>query len=169
VRTLVLLVVFIALVSAGCGGGSSQTTTRSETRQTGEPSSEADYIAVGDAICKNHQSRREDLESQAGELGPIVSAGQAHRIAALLRKESANRLAEVRELEALPTHSAGDATAASVFPLIRAEAKVIEDWAGAYDDLDRRRIRRLQFHLAAISQTTAGRARKYGFEVCGQS
>jgi len=166
-RLLVVIAVLVAVAAMGCGGGSGKT-TQGETR-TGAPPSGTAFVALADTICANHRSRREDLESQARELGPIASRGQAARIALLLRKEAANRRSEVRELEALPTASADEAMAASVIPRIRAEAKVIDDWASAYAELDRRRIRRLQFQLAAITASTAGRARKHGFDVCGQS
>ncbi len=165
---LVVIAVLVALAAGGCGSGSGETTTRSGTR-TGTQPIRADFISLADTICANHRSRREDLESQARELGPITSARQGQRIAALLREEAANRRAEVRELEALPDPSPERLGAESVFALIRAQAKVLDEWADAYDDLDRRRIRRLQFRLAASSELAAGRARKYGFDVCGQS
>jgi hypothetical protein len=168
VRSVVAVLVLVALTLAGCGGGSGKTTTRSETRTQVGPS-ETGFVALADTICANHRSRREDLESQARELGPIDSAAQASRIAALLREEAANRRAEVRELEALPTPSFHEMRAASVFPLIWAEAKVLDEWAGAYDQLDRRRIRRLQFRLALATAAAAQGARKYGFDVCGRS
>jgi hypothetical protein len=163
-----VIAVLVALAAGGCGSGSGETTTRSETR-TGTQPTRADFVSLADTICANHRSRREDLESQARELGPITSARQARRIAALLREEAANRRAEVHELEALPTPSLHEMMAASVFPLIRAEAKVIDEWAAAYDDRDRQGIRRLQARLALATATAALQARKYGFDVCGES
>jgi hypothetical protein len=168
VRIVLLLVVVIAMVAGGCGGGSGKTTTRSETRTTERPLSKADYVAVADTICKNHRSRREDLESQARELGRISSAEESHRIAELLRQESDNRVAEAEELNGLQPPSADAATAASILSLVRAQARVIDDWAKAYDDLDREAIRRLQIRLGALAAEARERARSYGFEVCGQ-
>jgi hypothetical protein len=168
VRIELLLVVVIAMVAAGCGGGSGKTTTRSETRTSERPPSKADYVAVADTICKNHQSRQEDLESQARELGRISSAEKTHRIAELLRQESDNRVAEAQELDGLRPPAADAATTASILSLLRAQARVIDDWAKAYDDLDSEAIRRLQIRLGALAAEAGERARSYGFEVCGQ-
>jgi hypothetical protein len=169
VRGVVPLVVLIALVAAGCGGGSSgTTTTRVETQLNNRPPSKADYIAVGDTICKNHQSRREDLESQAGDLGRISSEDEAHQIAELLRQEGDNRLAQAQELTGLQPPSGDTATVASILSLVRAEANVIDDWAKAYDDLHPEAIRRLQIRLGVIAAKARDRARAYGFKVCGQ-
>ena len=167
-RRVVLLVVLTSIVAVGCGGGSVESTTRAETRPIEQPPTRADYISAGDAICANHRSRREDLESQASDLGPVSSAAKARRIAGLLREESDNRMAEFRELDGLRPPPADMATVASVLSLLRAEANLIEDWANAYDDLDPEAIRRLQLRLGAITATAGNRARAYGFEVCGQ-
>jgi hypothetical protein len=163
------LVLLIALVPAGCGGGSTETTTTpDETQLDDRPPSEADYIALGDTICKNHQSRREDLESQASDLGRISSEEEAHRIAELLRQERDNRLAEVQELTGLQPPSADAATVASILSLVRAEANVIDDWANAYDDRHPEAIRRLQLRLRVIAAKARGSAQAYGFKLCGQ-
>src|SRR5690349_8678805 len=142
----------IALLATGCGGGSGSTTTASHGQASFGPRAKADYIEVADAICRNHQSRREDLESQARELGPITSQANADRIAALLRKESRNRRAEVREIEALRGPAGG---AAPVLAPIRAEASLIEEWAKAYDRLDASAIRRLQIQLGLVTAKAA--------------
>jgi hypothetical protein len=163
------LVLLIVLVAAGCGGGSPETTTtQDETQLNHQQPSEADYIALGDTICKNHQSRREDLESQASDLGRISSGEEAHQIAELLRQESDNRTAEVRELAGLQPPSSDSASVASILSLIRAEAYVIDDWAKAYDDLHPEAIRRLQIRLGVIAVKERDRARAYGFDICGQ-
>src|SRR6185437_13776254 len=73
-----------AIVAVGCGGGSTETGTHAETQQQTHPRSRADYIALADVICRNHQSRREDLESQARELGPLTSKVKARAAGALL-------------------------------------------------------------------------------------
>jgi hypothetical protein len=169
VRSVVPLVLLIALVAPGCGGESTETTTTPDETQLDErPPSKADYIALGDTICKNHQSRREDLESQASDLGRIGSEEEAHRIAELLRQEGDNRLAEVQELARLQPPVADAAKLASILSLIRAEAKVIDDWADAYDDLRPEAIRRLQLRLGAIAAKARDSARAYGFKLCGQ-
>ena len=155
----------IVLVAAGCGGGPGGTTTASPGQGSTEPRSKADYVEVADTICKNHQSRREDLESQARDLGPITSRRSARRIAKLLRKESRNRRAEARELEDLQAPGGG---AAPVLASIRSEASVIEEWAQAYDRLDPAGIRRLQIRLGLVTAKASRAARAYGFEVCGQ-
>lgn len=155
----------IVLLAVGCGGGSGGTTTASPGQASAAPPSKADYIEVADAICKNHQSRREDLESQARELGPITSPASAHRIATLLRKESRNRRAEVRELEDLQAPGGRDAP---VLVLIRGEANLIEQWAKAYNQLDPGAIRALQIRLGLVTAKAARAGRTYGFEVCGQ-
>jgi hypothetical protein len=167
VRRLRLWLVLIPVVAAGCGGGSDETTTRAETTVDQQPPSKPDYVEVADVICTNHQSRREDLESQASDLGPIDSAAKVRRIADLLRKESRNLMAEYQELEALqpPTDLA---PVASLLSGIRAQARLIRDWAGAYADLDGAQIRRLRIRLGTTTAATEERAQAYGFNACGR-
>ena len=159
--------VLIPVLVAGCGGGSEEATTRVETTVDQQPPSKPDYVGVADVICMNHQSRREDLESQASDLGPIDSAAKAHRIADLLRKESRNLTAEYQELEAVQP-PADLAQVASFLSGIRARARLIRDWAGAYDDLDGAQIRRLRIRLGVITAATEERAQAYGFDACGR-
>ena len=161
------MALILLAVVAGCGGGSNQTTTEVPTSD-GPQSSKADFIEQADAICRNHQSRREDLESQAGELGPLTSKSQAHQVANLLRKESANRRGEVSELEDLDPPPVDVAEVNEIVELVRTESDVIDTWAAGYDDLDERAIRRQQIRLGLTSARAAARARAFGFEVCGQ-
>jgi hypothetical protein len=168
VRGLVLSVVLIPVVATGCGGGSNETTTRVETTVDEQPPSKRDYVEVADVICMNHQSRREDLESQASDLGSIDSEAKARRIADLLRKESRNLTAEYQELRAVQPPPADLAPVASFLSDIRARAGLIRDWAGAYDDLDGAQIRRLRIRLGVISAATEERAQAYGFNACGR-
>jgi hypothetical protein len=168
VRRIGLLGVLIPLGTAGCGGGSTETATQVATQQSGQPLSKVEFIAQADAICHNHQSRREDLESQANELGHLNSE-QAHRVADLLRQESDNLMAEAQELQALRPPSAGATTLSSMVLIFAAEASVINDWAEAYDDLDAREIRRLQLRIGAVTAKAEGIAQAYGFEVCRQA
>ena len=167
-RGLLLSVALIPVVATGCGGGSDETTTRVETTVDQQPPSKPGYVEVADVICMNHQSRREDLESQASDLGPIDSAAKARRIADLLRKESRNLTAEAHELDALQPPPADLAPVASFLSGIRARARLIRDWAGAYDDLDGARIRRLRIRLGVITAATEQRAQAYGFNACGR-
>jgi hypothetical protein len=51
-----------------------------------QPPSKTDFVEQADAICYNHLSRQEDLESQASDLGPLTSKDEAHRVAELLRR-----------------------------------------------------------------------------------
>ena len=166
-RRIALLSLLLPTLAAGCGGGSNEATTQVATND-GQPPSKADYVGLADAICRNHQSRREDLESQAGELGPLTSKAKAHQAAALLRQESANRRAEVRELRGLQPPAGDPATVDAVLSLVGDETVVIGRWAKAYDDLDSAAIRRLQIRLGLTAGKAAQRARAYGFEVCGQ-
>ena len=99
-RRIALLLVLIPLVTAGCGGGPTETVTQVATQQSGQPLSRAEFIAQADAICHNHRSRREDLESQANELG-LLNSEKAHQVADLLRQASDNLMAETQELQAL--------------------------------------------------------------------
>jgi len=167
VRRIALLSLLITTLAAGCGGGSDQATTQVATND-GQPPSKADYVELADVICRNHQSRREDLESQAGELGPLTSKAKAHQAAALLRQESANRRAEVQELRGLQPPAADAATVDSVLSMVVDETVLIDRWAKAYDDLDAAAIRRLQIRLGLTAGKAAQRARAYGFQVCGQ-
>jgi hypothetical protein len=168
VRRIALLALLIPPVASGCGGGSSETTTQVTGQPSAGPSTKADYIELADAICRNHQSRREDLESQAGDLGALTSKAEARQVAALLRKEGDNRRAELEELGGLQPPSADTGTVDSVFALVRTETDVIDRWAEAYDNLDPTAIRRLQIRLGLTAGRAAERARAYGFQVCGQ-
>ena len=158
----------IPVLAAGCGSGSKETTTQVATADDGQPPSKTDYIGLADAICRNHQSRREDLESQAGELGPLTSKAKARRVASLLRQEGANHRDEVQELRDLQPPPADAAKVDAVLPLLSAETAVLDKWANAYDDLDDVAIRRLQIRLGLIAGKATERGRAYGFEVCGQ-
>src|SRR4249920_3200297 len=55
---------------------------------------QADFISLGDAICRNHESQTRDLETQTIELGRIDSTEKAHRVAGLLRQQADNLAAE---------------------------------------------------------------------------
>ena len=171
VRWIALTVLLVSLLAVGCGGGSKETTTATTTQvatSDGQPSSKADFIDQADAICRNHQSRREDLESQARELGPLTSKAQARQIADLLREESANRRAEVSELGDIDPPPADTAEVNEILELLRAEADVIDTWAAAFDDLDAAAIRRQQIRLGVTTGRAARRASAFGFEVCGR-
>jgi hypothetical protein len=155
------------MTAAGCGGGSKQTTTQ-VTTSAPPPQTRVDFVERADAICRNHQSRREDLESQAGELGPLTSKAKAHQVAELLRKESSNRRAEIRELSDVEPAAADTAEVNEILGLVRKETDVIDTWAAAYDALDEAAIRRQQIRLGVTAGRAAQRARAFGFEVCGQ-
>ena len=150
-------VLVVATVAFGCGGGPDK-----------QAPSKADYIALGDVICKNHQSRREDLESQTLGLGPLSSEGKAHQVADLLRMQSDNLTAETQELAALQQPPADAGTVESILSLDRAKASLTDDWAKAYDDLDTAEMRRLQIRIGVATAKARDRARAYGFKVCGQ-
>jgi hypothetical protein len=168
VRGFFLLVLSFAIVAAGCGGGSTKTATQVDTQLHEQPLSKADYIALGDLICKNHQSRREDLESQTIDLGRVNSQDKAHQVADLLRQESNNLTAEARELQAVQPPSADVGTVGSILSLVHARAGVIDTWARAYDDLDTAEIGRQQIRIGVATAKAEGRARAYGFTVCGR-
>jgi len=168
VRRIALPALLLTLLVAGCGGGSKGSTARVATNHSGPVASKAEYVALADAICRNHQSRREDLESQAGDLGPLTSKAKAHAVAVLLRHETANRRAEIEELRAQQPPAVDAATVGSILSLVGAEADLIDRWTAAYDDLDNERIRRLQIRLGLTAARASARARAYGFEVCGQ-
>ena len=156
---------FLAL-AAGCGGGSKATTTGVAT--SGAPPSKADYIEVADAICRNHQSRREDLESQADAVGPLSSPARARRVAGLLRKEADNLREEAQEVEDLSPPQVGRTKAESVVQAIRGRADAIEHWARAYDRPDERAIRRGQLRVGFLTSVAEQEAGGYGFRACGR-
>ena len=166
-RRLALLTLLMATAAAGCGGGSKETSTQITGQPSARPPTKADYIELADAICRNHQSRQEDLESQAGELGPLTSKDKARRVADLLREESANRRAEIGELDDLQPPPADATEVNEILSLVHTEADVIDTWAAAYNDLDEAAIRRQQIRLGRTTVRAAHRARAYGFRVCG--
>jgi hypothetical protein len=165
VRRIVLLTLLVPTLLAGCRGDSPETTTQVETQRIGSMP-RANYVAVADTICVNHQSRREDLESQASELRPVNSPGEADEVADLLREEGRNLRSEVRELEARRPPAA-ELPLDAFLAAIRARAQAIDKWADAYDHLDEGRIRKLQARVGALAAAAELRARKYGFHVCG--
>ncbi|HEY6771949.1 MAG TPA: hypothetical protein VI035_05810 [Solirubrobacterales bacterium] len=167
-RWIALLALLLPAVAAGCGGGSAQTTTQVTGQRSAGAPTKAGYIELADAICRNHQSRQADLESQAGELGPLTSKEKARQVADLLREESANRRAEIGELGDLEPPTADAAEVNEIIELVRTEADVIDSWAAAYDDLDEGAIRRQQIRLGVTAGKVADRARAFGFRVCGQ-
>jgi hypothetical protein len=169
VRRIALLALLVSAVAAGCGGGAEDSPTTQVTgQQSVGPPTRADYIELADAICRNHRSRREDLESQAAELGSIDSRAKARQIAELLRQESANRRDELAELRGLSA-PAGDSAGADAFlALVEGEAELIDRWADAYDNADAAAIRELQIRLGAATARAAKSARVYGLDVCGQ-
>jgi hypothetical protein len=168
VRYVVPAVLLMVLVAVGCGGGSTKTETESDTQREVGPPSKADYIQVADVICRNHQSRREDLESQTIDLGRIDTRAKARRVAVLLRQESENLTAEIGELGTRPPPPSDAGKVGSVLALVRAKAHLIDSWAKAYDDLDMAEIQRLQIRIGLATARARDRARAYGFEVCGQ-
>ena len=91
---------------------------------------------LGDAICKNHQSRTRDLESQTIDLGRIDTRAKAHRVAVLFRQQSENLRTETGELQALKTPPADAGTVGPILGLVRAKVDVLSEWAKAYDDHD---------------------------------
>jgi len=159
----------LTTLAAGCGGESKNSaTTQVATDHTSPLPSSASYVEVADTICSNHRSRREDLESQASQVGPLTSRARARQVATLLRKESSNRRAEVAELRSLQPPPADAVTVDSILKQVQAEAGVIDRWARAYDELNPAGIRRQQIRLGLTAGRASDRAREYGFLVCGR-
>ena len=167
-RRLALFALLVTAGMTGCGDGSEKATTRVDTQLQPGPQPSSGYFEQADAICRNHQSRQADLESQAADLGPITSNAKAHRIADLLREESANHRAEIGELSDLEPPTADAAAVNEFLERIHTEATVIDTWAAAYDDGDEAAIRRNQIRLGLTAGEAADRARALGFEVCGR-
>ena len=166
-RRIAALLFLVPITAAGCGGGSTETATHMETRMSPAPPSKADFISHADAICHNHASRREDLESQANELGPL-DAKDAHRVADLLREASDNLRAEAQELQALRPPPAGAGALGPLVSIVGVQASVLDRWAEAYDDLNPAAIRRRQLRVAQVNTKADRIAQGYGFEVCAR-
>jgi hypothetical protein len=160
VRGVVLSILVGAIVMAGCGGGTTRSTTQVESK--------ANFIALADVICKNHQSRREDLESQTIDLGRLNSRDKAHQVAELLRQQRSNLVREVNELQGRQPPPDEVGRVRSVLASIRAKADLIGAWAKAYDDRNVAEIRRQQVRIGLATAKMRKAARAYGFEVCGQ-
>jgi DNA repair ATPase RecN len=130
--------------------------------------SKADFIALGDVICKNHQSRTEDLESQTIDLGRIDSKAKAHQVAGLLRQQADNLAAEAHELGALQPPPGDAERVGSILSLVRAKEALLDRWAKAYDALNTAEIRALQIRIGVATARLRDGARAYGFKGCGQ-
>ncbi len=123
---------------------------------------------MGDAICRNHESRTKDLESQTIDLGRIDSNAKAHRVAGLLRGQADNLEAEAQELQARKAPPADAAAVTSILELVHAKADVIGEWATAYDQLNSAQIQALQRRIGEATDRVRSAAQAYGFAVCGQ-
>ena len=121
-RRAVLLTPLIAVALAGCGGGA-KSTTQVDTHRDEQPLPKADFVSLGDAICRNHESRTKDLESQTIELGRIDSNSKAHRVAGLLRQQAENLAAQAHELGALKPPSADAGAVESVLGLVTRQGR----------------------------------------------
>jgi hypothetical protein len=165
VRRIAAPALLLVVLAAGCGGGSKETTTQVAPNDGGPPS-KADYIELADAICRNHQSRRDDLESRTVALGPLDSPAKTRQAGRLLRQESQNLRLEIDELQ---SHQPAPPSPllASFLAAERVRAAAIDGWADAYDHLDEARIRRGQLRVGVVAGATRLRARRYGFQVCG--
>jgi hypothetical protein len=156
-RRVVPLVLLLPVAMAGCGGGSTKSTT-----------AKTDYVALADVICRNHLSRTQDLESQTAELGALDSSHDAHLVAGLLRQQAANLTAEGRELQGLQPPPADETKVKAMAGLVRSKARLITRWARAYDDLSTAKIRALQIRIGVATDRARNAARGDGFKVCGQ-
>jgi hypothetical protein len=168
VRRIASLALLLPALAAGCGGGSAETTTQISRQQSAAPATKADYLELADTICRNHQSRREDLESQASDLGRLDSQAKARQVADLLRDESRNLAEEASELRARQPPAADRIRVGLILESILARARAIDHWASAYDDLDEPAIRRGQVSVGRITADAERQARAYGFSACGQ-
>ena len=153
-RRTVLLTLLVAIAQAGCGGGA-RSTTEADTHRDEQPLPKADFVSLGDAICRNHESRTKDLESQTIELGRIDSTGKAHRVAGLLRQQAENLSAQANELDALKPPSTDVGAVESILGLVRAKVDVLGAWARAYDDLDTAQIGALQVRIGEAKRQGA--------------
>src|SRR5262249_44123408 len=166
-RRIVLPALLCLTFAAGCGGGSKETTTEVATSD-GQPLSKADYIEVADNICRNHQSRREDLESQARDIGALTSPAKARQVAGLLREEAGNLRDEAHELENLTAPEVGRARVAAIIGDIRARADAIDRWARAYEGPDESAIRQGQIQVGIVTDAAEKAAQGDGFGACGR-
>jgi hypothetical protein len=166
VRRIALPLLLTSLIAAGCGSGSDHSTTGTATSDG--PPSKAHYVEVADVICTNHQSRREDLESQARDVGAITDRASARRVAGLLRQEADNLRHEAQELEDLSRPQEGQAQVEVVIDAIRRRALAIDRWADAYERPDEAGIRRGQIRVGVLTAVAERAAQAYGFHACGR-
>jgi hypothetical protein len=120
---------------------------------------------LADVICKNHQSRRGDLEPDDRLLGQIDTRAKARRVAVLLRQESDNLRAEIEELQTRQR----PLDAGSVIQSWRSSERrrLIDSWAKATTISTWLRFKGCKIRIGlATAKAEAGQA--YGFEVCGQ-
>ncbi len=167
-RVVAPLSLVIVIAIAGCGGGSSKSTTQVETHREVQPLTKAAFISLGDVICRNHDSRTKDLESQTIELGHLDSNAKARQVAGLLRQQADNLAAEARELQGLESPPADVGRVGSILGRVRANVDLLREWARAYEGHDAAQIRALQLRIAEATTSLRSAARAYGFEVCGQ-
>jgi hypothetical protein len=165
-RFVPAVVAIAVLAIAGCGGGGTKTVTQIRTQTSAEPLTKAEYIARADAVCKAQEAKRAELEQQVAELTPITS-GETGEVAALLRQQADNQMAEVKGLLALRPPGADAANLSSLLSILSAEITDLDDWADAYDRRNVREIRSLQIRVAEHGAKASALAGEYGFKVCG--
>jgi hypothetical protein len=165
-RLVPAVAVIAVLATAGCGGGGTKTVTVFRTQPGAEAVTKAGYIARADAICKAEEAKRAELEQQVADLAPITSE-ETGEVAALLRQQADNQMAEIKGLLALQHPSADAASLASLLSILSAEVTDLDDWADAYDRRNAKEIRSSQARVAEHNAEASALARRYGFKVCG--
>jgi hypothetical protein len=159
--------VVLAGLFAGCGSGSSSTSTTAAGDARGE-SAMSDYIVAADALCEAENERLsrpgEELESvlrKAQKTGILVAAASAVKEFGV---EVNHGLARLEALES-PPGQRGEVEA--MLATQAGQVRLFGELAGAFESGDRSAAQKFETRLVDSKKRYGAQTAQLGFKVCG--
>lgn len=167
--TGVIAALVACIATAGCGGTTSTTSaiTRTQGATATPPTTKAEFIAAGDAICRASDATIEPLKKRIKELEGESNASVAKSLPPILRQAVASERASLAKLQSLPEPAGESATIAK---WLTAESESVTDQSNFADALanEEGTAREAAQQDAEKAKALAhGLAQGYGFKVCG--
>jgi hypothetical protein len=157
VKRAVVLVVLAALL-AGCGGGSGKRLTKAE------------LISRGDAICTRYRDKNRALQNTAPQLDPINSSeADLRKIGSVLPKVADNVRGAQSELSKLSPPSDVQSDWKNTLDDLGSIASRLDAAASAAEKLDRQQIVSEYGEIGRLNRRITSFESDYGFHVCGKS